>query len=622
MIVYKNSKAKFLSDTENFSIEDIIQACVQNTLNIHKSTESSEYKSWRNSLQFMANLLRAKSIPEDAGVAIEYNIIQSRKRIDFILAGQDENGIEHVILIELKQWDAVESTNKDAIVKTRFAKGMTDTVHPSYQAWSYSSLLEGFNETIYKENIQLKPCSYLHNYTDDGVISDKFYDKWINKAPLFFKEDREKLRDFIGSFIKYGDRTDIILRIENGRISPSKALADNIASMLKGNAEFVMIDEQKLILEEAFSISASSSKTDKNVLIINGGPGTGKSVVAINLLAKLSKAALFGIYVSKNSAPRIVYESRLTGSMNKSAISNFFTGSGAFVESQDNQYDVLIVDEAHRLTAKSGMYNNLGENQIKELIKASKCTVFFLDENQRVTLSDIGSQTEITKWATKYNAKVTTMELTSQFRCCGSDGYIAWLDHILQIKDTANLSFDGQGYDFRIFDNPNKLRDAIFEKNKMRNKARLVAGYCWDWKGKNDPAIMDIVIAEHQFNMKWNLGSDGMMWIVNPLSVNEVGCIHTCQGLEVDYIGVIIGPDLIVRNDIVLADATQHPTRDRAVFGHKKMMKENPELATPILTSIIKNTYRTLMSRGMKGCYVYFIDKETESYFRSFSIKS
>lgn len=616
MIVYQSSKTNFLSDTANFNIEDLIQKCLFTKLNINKAAQSSEYLSWKNSLQYMANLLRVDAIPPDAGVAIEYNIINSGKRVDFILAGQDEEGVEHIILIELKQWNSVELTSQDAIVRTRFSRGMVNTVHPSYQAWSYSSLLEGFNEAIYKENIKLKPCSYLHNYTDDGIITNKFYDQWINKAPLFFKEDREKLRSFISSFIKYGDKSDLILRIENGKISPSKALADNINSMLKGNSEFVMIDDQKIILEEAVSISASSGPTQKNVLIINGGPGTGKSVIAINILAKLSVMGLFGIYVSKNSAPRKVYESRLTKSMNKTSISNFFTGSGSFVDTAENSYDVLIVDEAHRLTAKSGLYNNLGENQIKELIRASKCSIFFLDENQRVTLSDIGSQTEIKKWAAFYNASVKTMELTSQFRCGGSDGYMAWLDNILQLNETEVEPSELEDYDFQIFDDPNKLRDAIFQKNQVRNKARLVAGYCWDWKGKNDPSIKDIVIPEHDFQMKWNLGSDGMMWIENQNSVNEVGCIHTCQGLEVDYIGVIIGPDLIVRNDVVIVDVTKHPLRDSAVKGRIKMMRENPVHAKPILTSIIKNTYRTLMSRGMKGCYVYFVDKETEDYFK------
>lgn len=615
MIVYKKSKREFLLDIEDFIIEDIVRENVYNKL--RKRVADNEYRSWKHSLQQMANVLRSDIIPTDAGIAIEYNIHQTNNRIDFIVSGQDETGIEHAVLIELKQWDIIQMTTKDAMVRTRFQHGFSDELHPSYQAWSYSSLLHGFSETVYTESIQLKPCAYLHNCVDLSVILNPFYSEYIEKAPVFCKEDKVRLRAFIASFIKYGDKRDLILRIEKGRIRPSKALADNINSMLKGNSEFILIDAQKIVKEEAMAIATSSSPSKKKVLIVHGGPGTGKTVVAINLLAELSKNGLFTAYVTRNSAPRKVYENKLTGSIKKNAISNFFKGSGAFTEIASNSYDALIVDEAHRLNEKSGMFKNLGENQIKEIINASKCSVFFLDEDQKVTIHDIGTEDEIRKWATFYNVEVNTMELTSQFRCGGSDGYLAWLDDILQIRETANSILDTNEYDFKIFDNPNDLRDVIYEKNKENNKARLVAGYCWDWKGRNEPSIMDIVIPEFNFGMHWNFLSDGMLWIVSPDSVKEVGCIHTCQGLEVDYIGVIIGDDLVVRNETVLVNPAKRSKMDKSIRGYKKMLLNNPEPTKQLLEDIIKNTYRTLMSRGMRGCYVYFTDKETEEYFRN-----
>ncbi|RYE16050.1 MAG: DUF2075 domain-containing protein, partial [Sphingobacteriaceae bacterium] len=365
-----------ITDIEDFSIEDIIRENVLSKL--HRKVGDSEYRSWQNSMQYMANILYSESIPNDAGIAIEYNIPRTGNRIDFIVSGQDHDRVEHAVLIELKQWQEVELTAKDAIIRTRFKHGMSDSLHPSYQAWSYAALLNGFNETVYQENIQLKPCAYLHNYTDDGILSDSFYQEHIHKAPVFFKEDKKQLRAFIASFIKFGDGKDLILRIEKGKIRPSKALADSISSMLKGNAEFVLIDAQKEVQEEALAIAGRSSASKKNVLIVHGGPGTGKSVVAINLLAKLSKKGLFSSYVTKNSAPRNVYESKLTGTLKKTEISNLFLGSGAFTTTKGNTFDVLLVDEAHRLNEKSGMFKNLGENQIKEIIHSSKCSVFFL----------------------------------------------------------------------------------------------------------------------------------------------------------------------------------------------------------------------------------------------------
>lgn len=144
----------------------------------------------------------------------------------------------------------------------------------------------------------------------------------------------------------------------------------------------------------------------------------------------------------------------------------------------------------------------------------------------------------------------------------------------------------------------------------------MVAGYCWDWNSKKNPVEMDIVIPEHNFAKQWNLANDGMLWLIKEDSVNEVGCIHTYQGLELDYVGVIIGPDLIVRNGKVIIDAYMRSSNDRSIMGLKKMIKENPEEATKLADAIIKNTYRTLMSRGMKGCYIYCTDEETEEYFK------
>ncbi|MFC1684999.1 DNA/RNA helicase domain-containing protein, partial [Pseudomonadota bacterium] len=312
-----------------------------------------------------------------------------------------------------------------------------------------------------------------------------------------------------------------------------------------------------------------------------------------------------------------VYFSKLTNSFKQSHIKNLFKGSGAYTNCESNIFDALIVDEAHRLNEKSGLFQNLGENQIKEIISAAKFSVFFIDEDQRVTFKDIGEKEEIRGWANRIGATVHDLELSSQFRCNGSDGYLAWIDHALQIRETANETLEGIDYDFSVFDSPNHLRDAIFKKNRINNKARLVAGYCWDWVSKKNPSQKDITINEYDFSMRWNLASNGNLWIVEEESIAEIGCIHTCQGLELDYIGVIIGPDLIVRDGHVITDAAQRSKMDSSVKGYKKLLKEQPEQAKARADTIIKNTYRTLMTRGQKGCYLYCTDSETNAYFQA-----
>lgn len=614
MIVYSSTKQGFLKDAS--LIEDIIRSKVKEKLDIDIKPESSEYNSWRNSLgNAMSHVMNTNKIPDDVCVAIEYSIPRTKNRIDFIITGQDENDKEYVIIIELKQWTDIRITDKDAIVITRFKSGLSEEEHPSYQAWSYSTLLYGFNATVYEEGINLVPCAYLHNCVDTSVIKNEFYSDYLDKSPAFCKGDKDKLQDFISKFIKRGEKKNTLYRLDHGEIRPSKNLADSLHSMIKGNQEFILIDNQKLVYETALSLAKKSTDTNKNVLIVEGGPGTGKSVIAINLLVSITKLGLNAQYVTKNSAPRSVFEAKLTGKMTKSAITNMFTGSGSFVSCDKNIFNMLIVDEAHRLNEKSGMFKNIGENQIKEIIEASKSSVFFIDENQKVTWSDIGEKEEIVKWAKKLGATRHIMKLESQFRCNGSDGYLAWLDDILQISETANKTFDG--YDFKVVDSPSKLRDLIFEKNKENNKARLVAGYCWDWISKKNKSLNDISFSEFNFGMKWNLETDGTLWIISPDSVNEIGCIHTCQGLEVDYVGVIVGPDFIVRDGKVITDPSKRAKTDKSLSGYGKALKENKTEAMKKADLLIKNTYRTLMTRGMKGCYVYFVDKETEEFFRS-----
>lgn len=614
MLVYVADKKQFLHDCDYEDIEEVIKSKFKEVTG--KRVAQAEVKSWQSSLSYVAKVLRDDEISEDIGVAVELHIPQSSKRIDITLSGYNTAGHKSVIVIELKQWEKAFKSDKDGIVITHLGNGQREVVHPSYQAWSYAALLEGFNEAVYSGGIQIHPCAYLHNYIRDGVIDDQHYSDYTNKAPLFLKggTDRDRLREFIKKHVKHGDKRAVLYELDSGRIRPSKALADSLKGLMESKPEFVLIDEQKEVFESTFSTATTATPTNPKVIIIEGGPGTGKTVLAINLLVRLTSAGLTGKYVSKNAAPRKVYETKLVGTMSRTKFSNMFSGSGSFVDTQQDAFDFLIVDEAHRLNEKSGLYANLGENQIKELINASKCTVFFIDEDQRVTLSDIGSSKTIENFAKKRGAAIEQYSLASQFRCSGSDGYLSWLDRTLEIRTTANMHLSSQEYDFRIFDNPNALHEAIIEKNK-ENRARVVAGYCWPWISKKDPSAYDIIIGDYK--RKWNLNQDGSLWIIAEKSVDQVGCIHTCQGLEVDYIGVIIGPDLIVRDGKVITDPNARDRHDKSIRGHKALAKKDSQKALKATDLIIKNTYRTLMTRGMKGCYVYATDQETANYFKS-----
>jgi DUF2075 family protein len=320
--------------------------------------------------------------------------------------------------------------------------------------------------------------------------------------------------------------------------------------------------------------------------------------------------------VTPNAAPRAVFESKLKKIFGKADLRSLFSGSGSFTETAAGSFDTLIVDEAHRLKMKSGMFKNLGENQVKEIIKSANTSVFFIDEAQKVTWSDVGEISMIEEQAALAGAAVERLELTSQFRCSGSDDYIAWLDEVLGISAGSDSYFSTDKFDFKVFDSPTELHNVIREKNKVNNKSRVVAGYCWDWVSQKKPELSDIEIKEFNYKATWNLTSDGSEWIISPKSVEEVGCIHTCQGLEVDYVGVIIGRDLVVVDGVLKTDPSARAKTDKSLAGFKKEQKIDPVGAELKADEIIRNTYRTLMSRGMKGCYVYFVDPATADYFK------
>ena len=604
-------------DTENDVLETKLYNAIKNKMN--RTTGLSELNSWRNSLKEMYITLNDSNIPSDVGVAIEYNIPQTSKRVDFLISGYGKDNKGNVIIVELKQWEKLQAIEgQEAIVETFTGGANRRVVHPSYQAWSYAALIKDYNEYVQDADIELHPCAYLHNYprVENDPLDAKQYKEVLADAPAFTYGQRDALRNFIKKSIITGDNEDTLVKIEHGKIRPSKQLQDSISGMLKGNKEFIMLDEQKVVYENILSLSTKCQKDGKKrTIIVEGGPGTGKTVVAINLLAELTKRNQFVQYVSKNAAPRTVYGYKLKGTMKKSSVDNLFKGSGCYTEAPMNSVGTILADEAHRLNEKSGMFQNMGENQIKEIIHASRCSVFFIDESQRVTTSDIGSIAEIEKWAERENSEVIKMELVSQFRCNGSDGYLAWIDDVLQIRDTANYDLEGIDYDIRICDSPKEMEHIVIEKNRIRNRARILAGYCWNWPKdtRNDVNYHDIKIGD--YGISWNLDG-GDAFAINPDSVHEAGCIHTSQGLEFDYVGVIIGDDMRYENGEIVTDYSKRAKTDQSMKGIKGLAKDDPEKASQLADEIIKNTYRTLMTRGMKGCYVYCTDSELAAYLK------
>jgi len=545
--------------------------------------------------------------PETTGVGVEFQLPKTSKRIDVMLSGFNGEAQREVLIVELKQWATADSTSMDGVVETFVGGSLRHVSHPSYQAWSYAQLLTDFALIVGQEKINVTACAFLHNMADKSELEIVHYSNYTERAPIFTGLEGFAFQQYIVDKIQQGDNGETIRMLEESDVAPSKSLADALRAMIEGNTEFTLLDEQKVIYEQCLGLAKDLST--KQIMIVDGGPGTGKSVLAINLLSRFTGKGLNARYVTKNAAPRAVYEARLTGHLKKSRISTLFTGSGSFVSTSENEYDMLIVDEAHRLGLKSGLYRNLGENQIKEIINASKLSIFFIDELQKIHIHDAGSKAMIRTMAEQLGAEVTETNLVSQFRCGGSNEFLSWLDTLLY--DTGELSpysEDPEKFEFRVFDDPGEMHEAIRRKNAQGEKSRIVAGYCWDWVSKKEKHLSDIVLDNGAYAAQWNLTEHGSLWIEREESISEIGCIHTCQGLEVDYIGVIIGPDLRFENGALICDVNQRAKTDASIKGIKKMGREDPEKAAALGKELILNTYRTLMTRGMKGCYVYCTD--------------
>lgn len=609
MIVYCQSKANFQNDVFNGTIARKVEELFEE-LGI-PGGQDSEYKSWKASLPRISTIIADNRIDDNVQVAIEFQIPLTSKRVDFMIGGRNDTS-DHVVVVELKQWEKCKATSRENVVNAFTGGADRDVAHPSQQAYSYAKLIENFNESIQEEHIEMNPCAYLHNYEyryRNQICHDN-YKEIIKLAPVFLMEDAAALREFIVKYVNKPSNKNLFEIIDYGKLKPSKSLQTAVGSILNGNKEFELIDEQVVAYSTILKLVENTiDKDEKHTVIVQGGPGTGKSVIAINLLAKIINSGHTCFYVTKNSAPRAAFSSSLVkGKYSLSYLKGLFKSSGGFYDAKENVFDCLLCDEAHRLNEKSGLFSNLGENQVKEIINASKISVFFIDEDQMISTKDIGTIKEIKKWANALGSKVhfnDSLVLKSQFRCNGSDSYLAFLDDMLGIRQTANYNFFDIDYDIRVFDDPNKMKEELYKTN-INNKSRMIAGYCYPWDSKKDKTKFDIYL-KNGFKCQWNFTTD--QFALDPDSFDQAGCIHSTQGLEFDYVGVIIGRDLRFENGKVVTDRNMRAKSDNTIKG----LKGDEALGD----RIIRNTYKTLLSRGQKGCFIFCEDEALGAYIKN-----
>lgn len=615
MIIYSNTLSQFRNDVTLNMIQNVLLSTLKEKG--LSGGSPSEINSWNNSLHFMKDVLDDSYFSPDCQVAIEYNIPQTSKRVDFMIMGNNEKE-DHIVIVELKQWAKVEKVDEDVCDHSILSdlRSHEPVAHPSYQAYSYKCLILNYCDDIHVNNKTIKPCAYLHNLDKRyrPIIEDNLYRERTKEAPVFLQQDVLKMREFIKQYIKLkAIDGSLLYKIEEGRLRPTKSLQDALDSMLCGNEEFYMIDEQVVAYDKIMKAIKESQKDDKkHVIIITGGPGTGKSVLAINILARcIIDLKLNASYITKNMTPRKCYGNLLAKGNAKKMINlqKAIQSPWCLPTTVYNGLDVGIYDEAHRMQVKP--YRYLGNDMLEDAINAAKVAVFFVDDDQRITVNDCYDVNKIIEYSKKEQNIVVhkPYELLSQFRCDGSDGYISFINNLLEIKQTANPIFEFNNLKVVVYDDPNKMRDDLRELNKINNKARMVAGYCYDWNVKNNRGEYDIEL-ENGFKAKWNLEKDDH-WAVNPNSFEEIGCIHTCQGMEFDYTGVFIGKDLYYEDGHVKTNRNAISKDDRTSGIRLKTTSDK------LADELIRRTYKVLLTRGLKGCFIYCEDKPLREFLKS-----
>jgi hypothetical protein len=622
MLIYQAPSEKFIDDVRENTISDIMSGNYKARLG--KEPGVPEFVSWQNSLSRVRDLLELGDI-HNTFVALEYEVPYNQSRLDCLLFGKSKDDRSNVVLIELKQWSNVKALPEEGNFVETYTGGRERVVpHPSQQVKGYHYYMQGFVEEFEKEpTLSLFSCAYCHNYTrtDGKGLHNPVYRDLIAEFPLFTKEDTKALGFKIRELLENGSGFEIFNRFMQSRLHPSKKLLENVHKIIKNDVVFSLLNEQlvaKNLIWARYRMSAK--KNEKSVIIVHGGPGTGKSVIALNILADAALRKKNVLYGCK-SKPFTSGLQKLVGRGGEIMFSNLFR----FVPSkvQENELDILLIDEAHRVEKSSNhQYTKAADRsdmpQMDQLVRCSKTTVFFIDDRQNVRSSEVGSSDLIKEAALRFGAGVHEVTLETQYRCMGSNDYLLWLESVLGYSEEERIFRKDDQFDFRIFSSPQELMDVLNEKEKEKpNSARMVAGFCWPWSNKVDSSgelVKDVKIGD--FAMPWETHYDisstpkGFVkwyeWAYRTEGIKQVGCIYTAQGFEFDYVGVIIGDDLTVDK------ATGN------LITNIKATKDPKLLTSPAnFDKYVKNIYRTLLTRGMKGCYVYFTDKETEEYFRN-----
>jgi hypothetical protein len=581
------------------------------------SPSPAEKRSWENSLVEISELFIQCGLG-DVNLLVEYQLPYSSKRIDVIALGSSpKNESPTVIVIELKQWTnasliegALDSLKIDSY-------GNTPILHPAVQVSRYCEYLNDFNRYVSDENTNLFGIAYLHNWMDTNNSALDLIQP-TSHGMLFTGNQKNKLKEFLTARIspKFSDQiTDDFL---NSKIAPTKQLMQLAAEEVKNREQFRLLDEQQIAYSMVMkALRDAETSNTKTAVIITGGPGTGKSVIALSLLGELSRRGKTTLHATGSKAFR--NSLRKIAGARSPQVQKLFSYFNSFMSAERNALDVIICDEAHRIRETSAnRYTKAdlrtGTPQLHELLNVARVPVFLLDSNQVVRKGETGTPDYIEEEARELGLKVIRVDLDGQFRCGGSRLYETWLNGFLNLDSSEKITWTKDpNFNVLVADSPEEIESKLRRFESEGYKSRITAGYCWPWNDPNEDGTLPNDVKIGNWSKPWNVKGDrgvggylsGELWAIDPKGFDQIGCVYTAQGFEYDWNAVIFGPDLVWRSGIWVAERSG--SKDPAMRG----------IAPEHFETLVKNTYKVLLTRGLVGTLIYSVDEETQQYFKS-----
>jgi hypothetical protein len=576
-----------------------------------------ERNSWSRSLMVLGRDLVDAGL-DRVEVIVEYKLPLTSKRADVVLAGRHpRTGADSYVVVELKQWSrAVSFEGSSTLVAVEHLPG--PHLHPGLQVGAYCEYLTDFLGVAAHAPNLIHGAAYLHNATDHDV-SDLFVAAPTEQSRVFTGQRRGDFLDHLRGLLSAEPGTAAADRLLSSAVRPSHHLLTYASEMLKQRAHFTLLDEQRVAYELVFRAVEQARQDDgKRVVVVAGGPGSGKSVIALSLLSDLAGQGYPVLHATGSRS--FTQTLRKYAGRGSSRTQNLFKYFNSFMEANRNGIEVLVCDEAHRIRETSvnrftpKTVRTHGRPQIDELIAAARVPVFLLDEHQVVRPGETGTIDVITRRAGELGLAVDIVPLHGQFRCGGSEAYEQWVLDLLGLDGGEPSSWEGDGLvDLRVVESPEEMEAFLAARQQAGETARMSAGYCWPW---SDPRPDGSLVPDVQigpWSRPWNVKSErsvggapgSAFWATDPAGFGQVGCVYTAQGFEYEWSGVIIGSDLIARDGRLVT---------RREESEDPELKKRKTVSDADADRLIRNTYKVLLTRGMRGTLIYSTDPETRAY--------